>query len=310
MSVAAVFAAHTPLKDYCPPAPDIAREVEDCLAAVRAWVSDYSPDIVVAVGPDHYNGFFYRLMPSFCIGTAAQSVGDWNTPDGALPVASDAALACVESLHRAGVDCALSHRMEVDHGITQLLDQLLDWNTLPPVIPLFVNCAAPPRPPMARVVALGRALGAWAAARPEKILLTASGGLSHDPPIPTLAGAPDPVRERLIAGGTLSTEARAARQQRVLDDAAGQVAGTSSQLPPDPAWDGRILALVEAGDFDGLCALDDAAISREGGCGGHEIRTWVAVAAAARAAGCTQFERRYYRAIPEWITGYGVMTAV
>ncbi|MCB1747415.1 MAG: 3-carboxyethylcatechol 2,3-dioxygenase, partial [Gammaproteobacteria bacterium] len=133
--------------------------------------------------------------------------------------------------------------------------------------------------------------------------------LSHDPPIPTLAGAPEPVRERLIAGGTLSAEARAARQQRVLDDAAGQVAGTSTQLPPDPAWDGRVLDLLEAGDFAGLCAMDDDAISRAGGCGGHEIRTWVAVAAAARAAGCARFEQRYYRAIPEWITGYGVMTA-
>ncbi|MEQ8493140.1 MAG: 3-carboxyethylcatechol 2,3-dioxygenase, partial [Gammaproteobacteria bacterium] len=85
--------------------------------------------------------------------------------------------------------------------------------------------------------------------------------------------------------------------------------GVSPRLPPDPAWDRYVLDRIEACDLDALCALDDAAITRDGGCGGHEIRAWLAVAAAALAAGCERFERRYYRAIPEWITGYGVMTA-
>ena len=34
-----------------------------------------------------------------------------------------------------------------------------------------------------------------------------------------------------------------------------------------------------------------------------------AAAAAVDAAGVTDFELRYHRAIPEWITGYAVMTA-
>jgi 2,3-dihydroxyphenylpropionate 1,2-dioxygenase len=55
--------------------------------------------------------------------------------------------------------------------------------------------------------------------------------------------------------------------------------------------------------------MDDAAITAAGGCGGHEIRTWIAVAAAARAAGVATFDLKYYRAIPEWVAGYAVMTA-
>jgi len=309
MTVAALFASHTPLMDYHAPAPEVARDVAAVLAATRAWVADYRPELVIACGPDHYNGFFYRLMPSFCIGTAAESVGDWNTPAGALPVAGELAEACVQSLHAAGVDVAISHRMEVDHGVTQLMKQMFDWATMPPCIPLFINCAAAPRPPLARVSALGRALGAFAAKLDCRVLLTASGGLSHDPPIPTLAGAPDPVRERLIMGGSLTAEARAARQERVLGDASRQVTGESDRTPLNPAWDQAFLARLRSNDEAGMVAMDDDRITREGGCGGHEIRSWIAIAAAARAAGLQDFELKYYRAIPQWVAGYAVMTA-
>lgn len=308
MPVAALFASHTPLKDYHTPAGEVAAEVEAQLAALRAWVADYRPELVVMFGPDHYNGFFYRLMPCFCIGTAATSVGDWNTPAGALPVAAEAAAACVKYVHAAGVDVALSHLMEVDHGITQLLTQLFDWAALPPLLPVFVNCAAPPLPPLARVVALGEALGRYLAGRPERVLLAASGGLSHDPPIPLLEHSPEPVRERLIAGGALSTEARATRQQRVIDDAGAQSGGASPRTPLNPTWDQQFLDRLQAFDFAAIAAMDDGSITRAAGCGGHEIRTWVAVAAAARAAGITRLERRYYRAIPEWIAGYALMS--
>lgn len=310
MNVAIVCASHTPLKDYYAPAQAIVDEVEDCLRKVRERVERFSPELVIAIGPDHFNGFFYRCMPSFCIGVEADSVGDWNTPAGPLPGAGDTALACAEALHAASIDAAISYRMDVDHGITQLLNQVFDWQTLPATIPVFVNCAAPPRPPMARVAALGAALGRFAAASGKRVLIAASGGLSHDPPIPTLAEATAPVRERLVAGGALNPEARAARQQRVIDDAEGQVAGTSPRLPPDPAWDERFLADFTALRLDALCAMDDAAISAEGGCGGHEIRTWIAAAAAAEALGLEKIECDYYRTIPEWITGYGVATAM
>jgi 2,3-dihydroxyphenylpropionate 1,2-dioxygenase len=309
MTVAALFASHTPLMDYHDPGPDAAREVAACLSATRAWVADYQPELVIACGPDHYNGFFYRLMPSFCIGTAAASVGDWNTPAGPLPVAAALAEACVEHVHQAGVDVAISHHMEVDHGLTQLLKQMFDWQHLPAIVPVFVNCAAAPRPPLARVLAFGRALGSFAAQLPCRVLLTASGGISHDPPIPTLEGAAEPVRERLIMGGALSAEQRSARQQRVLNDAARQVTGESDRTPLNPVWDQAFLAKLRADDEAGILAMDDTGISRDGGCGGHEIRTWIAIAAAARAAGITQFDLRYYRAIPQWVAGYGVMTA-
>ena len=44
------------------------RELDSCAAALHA----FNPDLVVVFGPDHFNGFFYELMPAFCIGTAAE----------------------------------------------------------------------------------------------------------------------------------------------------------------------------------------------------------------------------------------------
>lgn len=309
MPVAALFASHTPLMDYHDPGAAVAREVADCHAAARRWVEDFAPDLVVAFGPDHYNGFFYRLMPSFCIGAAAESVGDWNTPGGPLPVASELASALVEWVHADGVDVAISHRMEVDHGITQLLKQFFDWERMPQVLPVFVNCAAAPRPPLARVIALGEAIGRYCAGLDRRVLFAASGGISHDPPIPVLAGAPEPVRERLIEGGRMTAEARLARQQRVLADAQNQVQGTSDRTPLNPEWDRAFLERLRADDRAAICAMSDASITRDGGCGGHEIRTWIAAAAAARVMGVRDFDLRYYRAIPEWVAGYAVMTA-
>ena len=308
MTVATVFASHSPLKDYLSPGSAIEDEVNTCLAEVRNWIAEFAPDLIIAVGPDHFNGFFYRLMPSFCIGAAAESVGDWNTPGGSLPVAGDVAEDCVRALHAAGIDAAISYSMDVDHGVTQLLDQLFDWKVLPPIVPVFINCAAPPRPPIARVIAFGKALGEFVTNYPGRVLLAASGGISDDPPMPQLASAPEPIRKRIIAGGRLDPEARAARQERVLAEATRQIDGTSDRTPLNAEWDHAFLARLQAFDFDALASMIDESITRDGGCGGHEIRTWIAVAAAAASAGIAHLELRYYRPIPEWIAGYGVMT--
>ncbi len=52
------------------------RELDSCAAALHK----FNPDLVVVFGPDHFNGFFYELMPAFCIGTAARRprIGIWR----------------------------------------------------------------------------------------------------------------------------------------------------------------------------------------------------------------------------------------
>ena len=53
--------------------------------------------------------------------------------------------------------------------------------------------------------------------------------------------------------------------------------------------------------------MSDAEIDRVAGFGAHEVRTWVAAAAAVQRMGRTQPELRYYHLVPEWITGMGIV---
>ena len=48
------------------------------------------------------------------------------------------------------------------------------------------------------------------------MLVIGSGGLSHDPPVPTLATAPPAALDRIVRGAPMSAEQRAARQAAVM----------------------------------------------------------------------------------------------
>jgi hypothetical protein len=74
-------------------------------------------------------------------------------------------------------------------------------------------------------------VGRFLAGLDKRVLILGSGGLSHEPPVPLIAAAPDEIRQFLIAGRNPTPEARAARQARTL--AAGKVYGTA-QSPLTP----------------------------------------------------------------------------
>jgi 2,3-dihydroxyphenylpropionate 1,2-dioxygenase len=111
------------------------RELDSCAAALHK----FNPDLVVVFGPDHFNGFFYELMPAFCIGTAAQATKAWHLEGGALRVPRELAVNCVRHLQSCDFDVALSHAMKVDHGITiplfKLTGALDRYDVLPVPIP-------------------------------------------------------------------------------------------------------------------------------------------------------------------------------
>ena len=132
------------------------REMDSCAAALHK----FNPDLVVVFGPDHFNGFFYELMPAFCIGTAAEATRDWHLEGGPLRVPRDLALACVRHLQSRDFDVALSHAMKVDHGITIPLFKLTGALARYSVLPVFINCAADPRPPFRRVRVTNRSRSA------------------------------------------------------------------------------------------------------------------------------------------------------
>lgn len=309
MPLALCCLSHSPLLDLGDQTDELTADVERALGSARSFVEDFAPDVVVLFTPDHYNGFFYRLMPPFCIGLAAAGVGDYGTASGPLDVPRDLALALAESV-LADVDVSVSLRMDVDHGAAQPLEKLFGGIDVVPVVPVFVNSVAAPFGPLRRVRTLGAAVGRFLAGRPERVLLLGSGGLSHDPPVPTLETAVADPTARIVSGRQATEAERAARQEKVISAAAGFAEGTVSLQPLNPEWDRALLDLLESGELSRLDAWSNEWIEEQGGGSAHEIRSWVAAHAALAVSGGYRTTFRYYRPIPEYIAGFAVATAL
>jgi 2,3-dihydroxyphenylpropionate 1,2-dioxygenase len=199
--------------------------------------------------------------------------------------------------------------MKVDHGITIPLKLFMSLPTTTSVLPIFVNCAAPPRAPFRRVRRFGAEVGKFLAALDQRVLIIGSGGLSHDPPTPHFVDAPPEVRRRLIDRHTPGASDYRAREARVIREAHAMVQGGGTCRRPDEDWDRGVIDALRAGKIDQYDGVTDADIDRDAGFGGHEIRCWIAACAAMNELGGPLPRLDYYRLVPEWITGMGLMTA-
>ncbi|QGF23557.1 3-carboxyethylcatechol 2,3-dioxygenase [Raineyella fluvialis] len=311
MSLALIAMSHSPLLHTAelPPAPEVRARVDGAFEAIHAFAAEYDPTLVVVFAPDHYNGFFYDLMPPFCVGLAAEAIGDYGTEAGPLSVDEAYALAVVRHAQQADIDMTLSRRMEVDHGAVQPLETLFGGLDAKPVVPVFVNGVAAPFVPMRRIRAMGQAVGDYLASLDERVLVIASGGLSHDPPVPQWDTASAGVREGLIDGRHPSPEAREARQRRVIEGAAAFARGEAPIRDLNPDWDRAFMADCAAGDPARFDAYEAEQMTEDAGHSSHEVRTWVAAFSALAAAGAYETTLEYYEAIPEYIAGFGVMAA-
>lgn len=302
--------SHSPLLNLPGPSQELLDDIEGAIAIARDFVTAFDPELVVTFSPDHYNGFFYRAMPPFCIGTAAQGVGDYGTHKGPLSVPADLATDCASAVLDAEVDIAISAAMDVDHGTVQPLQKLFGDATAKPVIPVFINSVATPLGPLRRVRALGAAVGAYLATLGKRVLVVGSGGLSHDPPVPTLATAPPAALERIVHGAPMSTEQRQDRQTAVIEAAREFASGQSGLAPLNPDWDRAFLDLLDTGRLAEVDDWDNGWIAAQAGNSAHEVRTWVAAFSALATQGAYQTDSRFYRAAPELIAGFAIRTAV
>lgn len=317
MAVKLICASHSPLMEFA--SPQRAEQETNVRAAfekMAAEVKAFDPTLIITFGPDHFNGFFYDLMPSFCVGIRATAAGDWNygAENNKINVPEETALNLVRRVLDEGVDVAYSYRMQADHGVTQPLHFLCDGQLdRYPTIPVFINGAAAPMPTTKRTVALGRAIGQFIKSlnlENERVLILGTGGLSHDPPTPQMGSVLPEVEEFLIAGRNPSTEARHARQAKIIAVGQKLAAGdTSVAVPLNAAWDIALLETFKNADFAAIEAMTEAEIRRDGGRGGQEVRSWIAAFAALSELGEYQMTTQVYEAISEWIAGFGIVSA-
>jgi 2,3-dihydroxyphenylpropionate 1,2-dioxygenase len=268
---------------------------------VAKAVARLAPDAAVVIGPDHFHANFYDVMPPFVLGVEeATGFGDFGSRAGALPVASDLAWSIRDGVAEAGFDVSLSYSLTVDHGVVQSYEMACGGEI--PLVPLVVNTAAPPLPSMSRCVQLGRSLGnaIRGAAFPGRVLVIASGGLSHwlpsnDPRDPSVVGER---REAMIHGRKYAEAFAAAREPRVRAMAGNPDARVNSE------WDAWFLRQLSTMDLEPVVALGHEGLEERAGSGGHEIRTWLI----GHAATGMPFTWTSYEPVPEWITGMGMGT--
>ena len=177
----------------------------DAYAAQAEAFRAFDPELVFVFGADHYSGQHMRLMPSFAIGHSAEAIADDGGFPGKLDVPLDLSLACARHLIEAEIDIATSYAMEVDHGFSAVIGHFTGAIGARPVIPVFVNALAAPRPTFRRCRMLGEAIGEFASRLGKRVAFLGSGGLSHETGdvFPQYLEAADQrTRDYLLHGGT------------------------------------------------------------------------------------------------------------
>lgn len=308
MSVKLIALSHSPLLGINEPKPEVNEALQDAFAKARKAAEEYDPDLVIVFTPDHFNGFFYTLMPPFCVGLQAESMGDYLTTPGPFDVPESAAEELAQFVIDQDVDMAISRQMVLDHGGAQPVELLFGSLTAKPVIPIFVNGVARPFTAMQRIRVMGEAVGKWAKAQDKKVLMVASGGLSHDPPLPRWASATDAQKHFMLHGHPDQAD-RDAREARVI--AAGKEgAANAGIIDINPEWDEKFMADCISGESTRFDAYDADTMDDEAGHSSHEVRTWVAAFSALAAAnGGVNAEFTFYRPIPEFVAGFGLVIA-
>ncbi len=290
-----VCASHSPLMYCAAREPERHGDIERAFSERAEAVRRFAPDVVFVFGPDHYNGFFMKLMPPFCVGTAGRSVPDIGGFEGVFDVPAEMALGCVRHVREAGVDVAVSYDMTMDHGFSQPMHRVLGAMDTFPVVPIFINAVANPYVPFRRSRLLGEAVGTFTKSLGDaRVLFLASGGMSHNPLryYPTFGTGEERVTEYQLRGGVggdgLTREEWFERLETMHREGAHMLVDgrrTKADIKLNAVADQEFLDLLVSGNLE---AMDDWVPERkveEAGIGFLELHTWLAAAAANKAAG-------------------------
>lgn len=276
-----------------------AHNFRDALGQASRALKLARPDAVVIVGSNHFRGFWLDLMPAFTIGVGeVVSSGEHGTPAGELPSHGRLGQHICNALIESEFDVAFSTRLTVDHGISHAFQ----WIVAPlaiPIVPIVINCFAPPLPSLKRTQVFGEALGAALRTAPcERIAIIGTGGLSHQLPFPDWR-CPVSEDDAYLVHSWQSGRGRwqefEPRRREIVVKAAPRLNET---------FDRDFLHLIERGRVADIPAqFSGSDLIRIAGNGAAEIRAWQVMAAALENKPGRVLA---YSAMPEWLTGMAV----
>lgn len=173
---------HTPQLLVRPDTEDreLVLRVHAAYAAVKAEIAAARPDVICLIGGDHIEGFFLNAVPALAVYVGSEVSGTFDRYRFTFPVAEPLARAIVEQGIDRGFDLTYSQDLPLDYAFYVPLHFAMP-DPPRPIVPLYVNVYLPPQPTPRRCYAWGEALRAILDARPERVALIASGGLSHYP---------------------------------------------------------------------------------------------------------------------------------
>jgi len=308
MPTALVCASHSPLL-YCYDKPPIEWDaIQAGFKESRRFVEDFDPELVFIFGSDHFNGFFLNMMPAFCVGLSAEAAGDIGGFSGNVDVPGDIALQSVDYLRQHGFDPAVSYQMTIDHAFSQTLHLMTGGLDAVPTIPVFINCITKPFVPFERTRALGKVIGEFASTLNKRVLMLASGGMSHHPTryYPAFGEGEDKVAAWQLTGGkvkqSMSPEEWLDRLEVMHHEGAAMITRgerTAKDMRLNEASDRRFLDVLFHQDLSEFDSWDQDLLVEEGGIGSMELQTWIAALSAHLACGGDRPQLDVYSVAPE-----------
>ena len=316
MKTRLICSSHSPLLYCFKKEPKRWDEMQKTFEERAEAIRVFAPELVIAFGSDHFNGFFMDNMPPFCVGFQAEAEEDIGGFAGPLAVDAEIAQRLVVDLRENNIDPAISLSMTVDHAFSQTIHIMLGRLDAYPVIPIFINCITKPFVPFVRSRLLGEAVGRFVTGLGKRILFLSSGGMSHHPTryYPLLGEGEERVTAWQMSGGkdpaSLTRREWLDRLDVMHREGAEMIARgerTAAQMRLNEEADRQFLDVLTSGNLEEFDSWDQEKLVADAGIGSMELHTWIAASAAHMSCGGTPPEVSFYSVTPELGIATGVV---
>jgi 2,3-dihydroxyphenylpropionate 1,2-dioxygenase len=180
--VGAWATVHAPQLFTRPPT-EIPEQIDADIAAMKLMgkeLDELKPDAVIVIGSDHLETFFLSSVPTFAVIAGETSRAHFANKSYNMKVHLPLAEDILDKLVRADFDMAYSQDALLGHSFAAVYEWIIADRDIP-VVPIFINTYLPPLPSPKRCHLLGKTIADIVKGRAERVVIIASGGMSHYP---------------------------------------------------------------------------------------------------------------------------------